>query len=69
MSAIYFPLPVWNESNEEYWWAITTPDKGHRPAFYALANMPKFCDEHEIAALPRDNDRKAEDAIATNPCH
>lgn len=44
MSVIYMPDITWTENDEEYWWAITTPDKGHRRAFFALANMRKVCD-------------------------
>ena len=42
MSLIYLPSPAWTPENEEYWWAISKPDTGeHRPAFFALANMPE----------------------------
>lgn len=55
MSLIYMPQDVWTENDEEYWWAITTPDKGHRPAFYALANMEKVCDDFVIPEREPDS--------------
>ena len=54
MTLIYMPSPGWVAEDEEYWWAITTPDKGHRPAFFTLANMRKVCDDFIIP--PREND-------------
>lgn len=49
MSLIYMPSPGWIPEDEEYWWAITEPDTGiHRPAFFALANMPKVCGDYII---------------------
>lgn len=55
MSVIYMPDVTWNADDEEYWWAITTPDKGHRPAFFALANMRKVCDNTLIPARAPDS--------------
>ncbi len=43
MSAIYIADPSWTQNNEEWWWAITTPKGYTRPAYAALANMPKYC--------------------------
>ena len=55
MTLIYMPSPGWVPEDEEYWWAITTPDKGHRPAFFALANMPKVCDDFVIPIRESDS--------------
>lgn len=55
MTLIYIPSPGWTPDDEEYWWAITTPDKGHRPSFYALANMRKVCDDVTIPARASDS--------------
>lgn len=54
MTLIYMPSPGWVPDDEEYWWAITTPDKGHREAFYTLANMRKVCGDFVIPE--RDSD-------------
>jgi len=54
MTLIYMPSPGWIPEDEEYWWAITTPDKGHRPAFFTLANMPKVCDDFVIPIRESD---------------
>ncbi len=43
MSTIYIGSPEWSPANEEYWWSLTTPDGYTRPAYIALANMPKYC--------------------------
>jgi hypothetical protein len=43
MSAIYIADPAWTPENEEYWWAVTTPDGYTRPAYIELANMAKYC--------------------------
>jgi polysaccharide biosynthesis protein PslG len=50
MSLIYLPDDSWTRQDETYWWAISTADQGHRPAFYALANMSKTCDDYVIPA-------------------
>lgn len=55
MTLIYMPSPGWVPENEEYWWAISTPDKGHRPAFYTLANMRKVCDDFVIEEREDDS--------------
>jgi len=41
MSAIYIAAPTWTTNDEEYYWAITLPDGKARPAYQALAAMPK----------------------------
>ncbi len=55
MSLIYMPNPTWTEADEEYWWAISVPDTGHRPAYFALANMQKICGEFVIPARAPDS--------------
>ena len=49
MSLIYFPKPVWTAQDEEYWWAITTPAGDLRPAFFALAQMDRYCGDRIIS--------------------
>ena len=41
MSAIYIVAPTWTTNDEEYYWSITLPDGTLRPAYQALADMPK----------------------------
>jgi hypothetical protein len=41
MSAIYIAAPYWTPNDEEYYWSITRPDGTVRPAYRALAAMPK----------------------------
>lgn len=55
MSVIYLPKPVWTENDEEYWWAISTPNEGHRQAFYDLANMQKICGDYIIPERDPDS--------------
>ena len=55
MTLIYMPSPGWVPEDEEYWWAITTPDQGHRPAFFTLANMKKVCDDFVIPVREDDS--------------
>lgn len=55
MNLIYMPNLGWTKEDEEYWWAITTPDTGHRPAFFALANMRKVCDDVIIPVREPDS--------------
>lgn len=43
MSVIYLTDSDWTPADEEYWWALTTPQRGHRQAFFDLANMRKVC--------------------------
>ncbi|MCZ7544505.1 MAG: hypothetical protein M5R40_13740 [Anaerolineae bacterium] len=44
VTAIYIADPLWTEANEEWWWSLTVPgypEAGLRPAYHALAAMPK----------------------------
>lgn len=52
VSVIYLPDPDWTEDTEEYWWAVSTPDNFHRPAWFALVNMPKYCGDYVIPETP-----------------
>ena len=57
MTLIYMPDPAWTPADEEYWWAITKPDRGVQQgdAFIALANMRKVCGEQVIAERAPDS--------------
>lgn len=67
MSAIYIANPAWTEDDEEYWWAVTTPENIGRPAFIALANMPKYCGDDYRP--PRDpNSPEALGLAPVTPC-
>lgn len=57
MTLIYMPDPKWRPEDEEYWWAITKPERpgDHRPAFFALANMRKVCGDVIIPARAADS--------------
>jgi len=55
MSTIYIGSPEWTPANEEFWWSLTTPDGYTRPAYIALANMPKYCDGFVIPERPSDS--------------
>lgn len=48
MSTIYIANPVWSDANEEWWWAISTPDGYTRQAYVDIANMAKYCGERVI---------------------
>lgn len=48
MSLIYMPNPLWTEANEEWWWAIGTPDYRWRPIYFDLARMDKVCDDQTM---------------------
>lgn len=61
MSLIYMPKSAWTPEDEQYWWAITTPDQGHRPAFYALASMRKVCGDFILPYRPPDHPEFAGD--------
>lgn len=61
MSIIYLPKPTWTEQNEEYWWSIVLPGGLVRPAFGALASMPKVCGDFTIPYRPPDHPEFAED--------
>lgn len=41
MNLIYIANPDWTGTEEQYWWAITTPDGSPRPAYNALKAMAK----------------------------
>jgi hypothetical protein len=44
LTVIYIASPFWTEENEEWWWALTLPgfpEASLRPAYHALAAMPK----------------------------
>jgi hypothetical protein len=48
MSTIYIASPMWSDSDEEWWWAISTPDGYTRQAYVDMANMAKYCGERVI---------------------
>lgn len=45
MNLIYMPDPQWTENDEEWWWAIMSPD-GPRPVYFAIAQMDRYCDDN-----------------------
>lgn len=49
MSLIYMPNPDWTEADEEWWWAIGTPNGGLRPVFFSLAQMDRYCGDDIVA--------------------
>lgn len=49
MSLIYLPDPQWTPDDEEWWWAVITSDGRPRPAFYALAEMDRYCGDAVIS--------------------
>lgn len=49
MNLIYMPDPQWTENDEEWWWAIMTPDGRARPVYFALAQMDRYCEDEIIA--------------------
>lgn len=55
MNLIYMPSPGWTKDDEEYWWGVTTPHDGHRPAFFVLANMQKVCGDFVIPKREDDS--------------
>jgi len=66
MSAIYIPRPSWTPDNEQYWWAITDPEMVEiRPAFAALAQMPKYCGD---IIIPLRSPEESAIALESNPC-
>ena len=67
MSAIYIADPSWTPSDEEYWWAVTTPDNVIRPAFIELANMAKYCGDRVIPARAPDSP-EALGLVTVDPC-
>ena len=48
VSMIYMPDTEWTPADEEYWWAIYTPDGEPRPAFFALAQLEKRCGDFVV---------------------
>lgn len=50
MSAIYIANPDWDEADEEWWWAVSTPTGYTRQAYIDLANMAKYCGERVLPA-------------------
>ncbi|MGJ3240201.1 MAG: cellulase family glycosylhydrolase [Anaerolineae bacterium] len=49
MNLIYLPDSQWTAEDEEWWWAIITPDGRARPAFFALAEMTRYCGERTVS--------------------
>lgn len=62
VSLIYLPKSTWTENDEEYWWAIATPQNNTRPVFGALVKMAKYCDDYVI---PERTDTSEEGIFAT----
>ncbi|MCC6615473.1 MAG: cellulase family glycosylhydrolase [Anaerolineae bacterium] len=67
MSVIYIADPDWNESDEEWWWAITTPAGYTRLAYIELANMAKYCGDRLIPARA-PNSPEALGLVPVTPC-
>jgi hypothetical protein len=68
MSMIYIADPAWTPDDEQYWWAITTPDGYTRQAYIDLANMAKYCGDD--VRPPRDpGSPEALAIVAVTPCH
>lgn len=49
MSLIYMPNPEWTSEDEEWWWAVGTPNGGLRPVFFSLARMDRYCGDEVVA--------------------
>lgn len=49
MNLIYMPNPRWTEADEEWWWAVGTPNGRLRPVFYSLAQMDRYCGDSVVA--------------------
>lgn len=49
MNLIYMPDPQWTEEDEEWWWAIMTPEGGLRPVYFALAGMDRYCGDRIVS--------------------
>lgn len=47
MVVLYLADLSWTPEDEEYWWALNDPgfDQRMRPAFFALANAPRYIDD------------------------
>jgi hypothetical protein len=68
MSMIYIADPAWTQDDEEYWWAITTPDGYTRQAYIDLANMAKYCGDD--IRPPRDpGSPEALGLVPVTPCN
>jgi len=66
VSTIYIASPTWTAANEETWWSVTTPDGRTRPAYVALANMPKYCGDVTIPERAGDSPESLGQIIAPN---
>jgi len=49
MNLIYLPDPEWTQDDEEWWWAIVTPEGYVRPAFFSISQMDRYCGGEIIA--------------------
>lgn len=67
MSAIFIAKPDWTSEDEEWWFAITTPDGYTRPAYIALANMAKYCDDG-VKPPRAGDDPEALGLVPVTPC-
>ncbi len=52
VTTIYIADPAWDETDEETYFAVTLPNNWTRPAFSALNNMAKYCNNGVVP--PRD---------------
>lgn len=48
MSLIYMPDVSWTENDEEYWWAVMTPDGQWRAVFNMLIGMERYCGDEVL---------------------
>jgi hypothetical protein len=67
MSVIYISDPSWTPLREEYWWGITSSEGATLPAFFALANMAKYCGDRIIPARAPDSP-EAMGRASVRPC-
>ena len=67
MSVIYIADPGWDEADEEWWWAITTPAGYTRLAYIELANMAKYCGDRLVPARA-PNSPEALGLVPVTPC-
>jgi hypothetical protein len=68
MTTIYLADPAWTEDDEEYFFAVTRPSLGTRPAFGRLQNMEKYCGERVIPARDPASP-EALGLVPTDPCY
>lgn len=68
MTTIYLADPAWTENDEEYFFAVTRPSLGARPAFKRLQNMEKYCGERVIPARDPASP-EALGLVPTDPCY